>query len=142
MPQAKSSARATVSRNTSKDLTAKQQKEAEEKVATEKAEAAEKMSLATEAQKEADQDELVNYTDEDVSEEELESVGAKKVTEVTKNSPKEKTTAVRPKEETIRARETVEFTLGVGNRYAFEAGKAYKIPTPVADHMREKGLLW
>lgn len=43
----------------------------------------------------------------------------------------------------VRISETVEMmTFGVGNHYDFEAGRRYRVPRFLADHLEEKGLLW
>jgi hypothetical protein len=44
--------------------------------------------------------------------------------------------------EIVRPREDCHFIMGAGNLYTFSAGRAAKVPKHVADHMREKGLIW
>ena len=56
--------------------------------------------------------------------EEVESVAVNKATEI------------------VRPREDCKFHFGAGNLYTFSAGRAAKVPFAVAQHMREKGLIW
>lgn len=43
----------------------------------------------------------------------------------------------------IRVAENLDFvTIGAGNHYSFEAGKKYKVPANVAQHLKEKGYLY
>lgn len=43
----------------------------------------------------------------------------------------------------IRVAENLDFvTIGAGNHYSFEAGKKYKVPSQVAQHLKEKGYLY
>jgi hypothetical protein len=44
--------------------------------------------------------------------------------------------------EIVRPREDCKFHFGAGNLYTFSAGRAAKVPFEVAQHMREKGLIW
>lgn len=44
---------------------------------------------------------------------------------------------------TITVNTTLEsMTFGAGNHYTFEEGRKYTVPSELADHLREKGLLW
>lgn len=43
----------------------------------------------------------------------------------------------------IRVNEDIEdVTIGAGNTYNFEAGRQYRVPKAVADHLEEKGYVW
>lgn len=43
----------------------------------------------------------------------------------------------------IRVAEDLDMvTIGVGNHYSFRAGQKYKVPSQVATHLKEKGLLY
>ena len=42
----------------------------------------------------------------------------------------------------IRVREDCEPTIGAGNHYEFKAMRQYRVPTAVADHLEEKGLVF
>ena len=45
--------------------------------------------------------------------------------------------------EVIQVMEDLEqVTVGVGNNYDFKVGQKYKVPTNVANHLREKGYVW
>ena len=38
--------------------------------------------------------------------------------------------------------DVIEMTYGAGNNYTFLAGRKYKVPAYIADHLEEKGYLW
>lgn len=42
----------------------------------------------------------------------------------------------------ITVREDCNPTVGAGNHYDFKAGAKYRVPTSVADHLEEKGLVY
>lgn len=42
----------------------------------------------------------------------------------------------------VRAMEDVEATIGAGQNYNLEKGRTYDLPSHVADHLLEKGLVW
>lgn len=42
----------------------------------------------------------------------------------------------------VKATADVEATIGVGNYYNLEEGRTYDLPTHVAEHLLEKGLVW
>lgn len=42
----------------------------------------------------------------------------------------------------VRALADVDATIGLGNDYHLEEGRSYDLPTHVADHLMEKGLVW
>lgn len=50
--------------------------------------------------------------------------------------------AINPAHEIVRPRDDCSFHFGAGNLYTFSAGRAAKVPFAVAQHMREKGLIW
>lgn len=155
----KKSAADSVTKSTRGDLAAKRKAELDAEHAAERAAAAEHMSLATaSAQHEADST-IANYTNEPVSEEEIAASGATQVEQVDPTAPDpaltsetldldadaddEEDDATPPRAtEIVRPREDCRFTFGAGNEYRFSAGRAAKVPVEVAQHMREKGLIW
>lgn len=42
----------------------------------------------------------------------------------------------------VRALADIEATIGAGNQYNLEEGRTYDLPSDVADHLQEKGLVW
>ena len=43
----------------------------------------------------------------------------------------------------VRVAENIDMmTIGAGNNWSFEAGKKYKVPAHVANHLKEKGYLY
>ena len=50
---------------------------------------------------------------------------------------------VRRPHRVIRVNSTIEqMTFGHGNTYDFEAGRQYKVPADLADHLEAKGFVW
>lgn len=154
MTAPKKSASSTVTKDNRGDLAARRKAEMAASMAAEQAAAAEHMSMATAAaQQEADTT-IANYTDEPVSDEEAEAAGATKVEQIDPTAPAPSDDDLEfeaedpgpvvppPATEVIRPREDCRFTFGAGNEYRFSAGRAAKVPFEVAQHMREKGLIW
>lgn len=149
----KKSASSTVTKSTRGDLAAKRKAELDQQHSEERAAAAEHMSLATAAaQHEADTT-VANYTTEPVSDEEAAAVGATTVVDIDPTAPtdsagleidgdEEADDTPPPAFEMVRPREDCRFTMGAGREFNFSAGRAAKVPFEVAQHMREKGLLW
>lgn len=153
----KKSGTATVTKSNRGDLAARRKAELDAEHAAEKTAAAEHMSLATaSAQHEADTT-VGNYTDEPVSAEEAAAVGATQEEIMDPTAPPTPPSVdddgleiagdavddtPPPVTEMVRPREDCRFTMGVGTDFHFLAGRAYKVKFEVAQHMREKGLLW
>lgn len=153
------------------DLTAKRRAEQQAKLTEEQLAEQERMSTAAVEKEVEDSTTIDDFTGEGVTEEEMAAVGVTDVVEhdvgeagyqdeveeiddfteegKAKAAAAEAAAAaeegdvkLREATEIVRAREDCQFMLGAGNHYYFSAGRAAKVPKHVADHMREKGLIW
>lgn len=112
------------------DLTGRKREELNKQYAEELSQRAQEMSIATavEAQKlETEVTDLTEVGKKTTIIDEVEPVGI----ELADDSV------------VVRVAEDIEaMTVGVGNHYSFKAGAKYKVPKHVANHLREKGLLY
>lgn len=107
------------------DLTGNKTAELQERY---KEELAEKASQLTMLQAASDADKLQPIDLSGAETETVEKDGA--VVEVKRSKMRVKATA------------DIEATIGVGNFYNLEEGRTYDLPTHVAEHLLEKGLVW
>lgn len=143
------------------DLTARRRDDQAKALTEEQIKEQERITTVTAAKKAEDSTTIDDFTGEGVSQEELDAYGATAVVEQQVTEPAyeppldeidDKT--IEPEEvqyeqvsvasatEIVRPREDCRFIFGAGNYYSFSAGRAAKVPAPVAAHMREKGLVW
>jgi len=112
------------------DVTGRQREEQIKAHAEEIASRANEMSMATAAREYQDQTEVIDATTPTTAPtviDEVESVGVSLAGDTT----------------IIRVAEDIEnMTVGAGNNWSFQAGKKYKVPLHIANHLKEKGYLY
>lgn len=165
MPEAKNPKTASQTRKRTQrtDLTANRRQQAQENLTKEQEEEQARMATAAVEKEIEDSTTIDDYTGQGVTPEEMAEHGVvdvevhevgeqpyvppvEEVDDLTIDESQIEidTSDVKVEEsaEIIRPREDCQFMMGAGNHYRFSAGRAAKVPTHVAAHMREKGLLW
>jgi hypothetical protein len=112
------------------DVTGRQREEQIKEQAAEQARRADEISMATAAEAVRLETEIVDLSetpDKPTVIDEIEDLGVDLADDTT----------------VIRVAEDLDMvTIGVGNHYSFRAGQKYKVPSQVASHLKEKGLLY
>lgn len=111
------------------DVTGRQRQDLLKEKAAEEARRAEELTMATAKEAERLETEIVDTTNpsEPTIIDEVEDLGVNLANDAV----------------VIRVAEDVDMmTIGAGNHYNFVAGQKYKVPSTVATHLKEKGLLY